>query len=52
MECKTYFDDVAAKWDDMRTGFFSESIRKKRLSLRISVKAGSVPMSEPYRLYY
>jgi ubiquinone/menaquinone biosynthesis C-methylase UbiE len=29
MECKTYFDDVAAKWDDMRTGFFSESIREK-----------------------
>lgn len=33
MSSKTYFDQVAAQWDTMRGGFFSEAVREKALSL-------------------
>ena len=32
-DSKNYFDDVAPRWDAMRRGFFSESIREKAFSL-------------------
>ena len=32
MSSKPYFDDVANQWDQMRTSFFSEGVRKKALA--------------------
>lgn len=32
MSSKPYFDDVANQWDNMRTNFFSEAVRKKALA--------------------
>lgn len=32
MSSKAYFDNVAAQWDSMREGFFSETIREKAFS--------------------
>jgi hypothetical protein len=36
---KEYFDAVAARWDEMRTGFFSEAVREKAYSVA-GVEAG------------
>ncbi|MFH0781776.1 MAG: class I SAM-dependent methyltransferase [Pseudomonadota bacterium] len=33
MESKEYFSEVAEQWDNMRTRFFSESLREKALTL-------------------
>ncbi len=33
MSSKQYFDEVASQWDEMRTGFFSEAVREKAISL-------------------
>jgi len=33
MDSKEYFSNVAEQWDNMRAGFFSESLREKALSL-------------------
>jgi ubiquinone/menaquinone biosynthesis C-methylase UbiE len=38
---KEYFDDVAAKWDEMRTAFFSEAVRDKALSVA-GVRSGEL----------
>lgn len=39
MSSKEYFDDVASQWDEMRTGFFSEAVREKAISVA-NVKSG------------
>ena len=41
MSSKEYFDDVAAKWDEMRTAFFSEAVRDKALSVA-GVRSGEL----------
>jgi ubiquinone/menaquinone biosynthesis C-methylase UbiE len=39
MESKEYFNEVAAQWDSMREGFFSESIREKAYDIAKVEKA-------------
>ncbi|WP_432734492.1 class I SAM-dependent methyltransferase [Maridesulfovibrio sp. FT414] len=39
MGSKEYFSEVAENWDSMRSGFFSESLREKALSL-VNVQQG------------
>lgn len=41
MESKEYFSEVAEQWDDMRANFFSESLRKKALSM-INMTRGNI----------
>jgi ubiquinone/menaquinone biosynthesis C-methylase UbiE len=41
MSSKQYFEDIASKWDDMRSSFFPESVREKAAA-KAGVKAGSV----------
>lgn len=33
MNSKKYFDEIAGKWDSIRTEFFSEAVREKALSI-------------------
>ena len=32
MTAETYFDDVASRWDEMRSGFYSEGVRDTALA--------------------
>ncbi|MBI4551022.1 MAG: SAM-dependent methyltransferase, partial [Candidatus Latescibacteria bacterium] len=41
MSSKTYFDQVATRWDTMRTGFYSEAVREKAFAVA-GVQAGQV----------
>lgn len=41
MSDKKYFENVAQKWDELRQGFFSETLREKAISAA-NVKRGSV----------
>lgn len=41
MSSKQYFEDVAGKWDEMRSSFFPESVREKAVE-KAGVKVGSV----------
>lgn len=41
MNSKKYFDRVALQWDEMRKGFFSESVREKAFSAA-GLKAGKI----------
>ncbi len=38
---KSYFDNVAPRWDEMRKAFFSETVREKAFSLA-GVHAGEL----------
>ena len=41
MSSKQYFDEVASQWEEMRSGFFSEAVREKAISLA-RVESGKV----------
>lgn len=41
MGSKEYFDNIARDWDDMRRGFFSESLRNRAIAAA-GVRAGTV----------
>ncbi len=41
MSSKQYFEEVAGKWDSMRSSFFPESVREKAVA-KAAVQAGSV----------
>lgn len=46
MSSKHYVEEVASKWDEMRSGFFSDAVRDKAISWA-KVESGKLAAGNP-----